>query len=96
MVKLELELPSEKEQTEQERKEYCSAIFAVFPRLEKDIKQKMYEELVNTYSTSIGLAKSKDEMLIEVTRGNGKMEGMAILLEMWRLANTEAQAKVDE
>lgn len=88
-MKLTLELPETKEQGEAERKEYCGAIFALFPRIEKDIKEKMYEELVKTYTEADDFNK--------VLRGQGIMEGMAILLEHWRLANLEHQEpKVDE
>ena len=88
-MKLELQLPQEKPQSETEYKAYCSLIFSVFPQLEKDIKEMMYEELVKTYTESDNFNK--------VLRGQGILEGMAILLEKWRLAFMEHQApKVDE
>lgn len=91
-MKLTLELPKEKEQTEEERATYCSAIFAIFPRLESDIKEKMYEQLITTYSIGVGMTKNKEERDFEIVRGNGIMEGMAILLESWRQAEAEHRA----
>ena len=93
---LELKLPEEKILSEAERKAYNGAIFAVFPIIEKDIRNKMYEELINTYTTSVGTAKSINEVALATARGSGIVEGMAILLEKWRLASLEAQAKPDE
>jgi hypothetical protein len=84
-MKLELQLPTEKPQSETEHKEYCGLIFSVFPQLEKDIKEMMYEELVKTYTESDNFNK--------VLRGQGILEGMAILLEKWRLAFVEHQQK---
>ena len=95
-MKIDLQIPEYKELTEPERKEYCATIFAVFPRLEKDIKEKMYEQLINTYTESIGTTKNAEERDFEVVRGNGIMEGMAILLELWRLASMEHQARPEE
>ena len=92
-MKLTLEFPKEEQQTEQDRISYCAAIFAVFPRLEKDIKTKMYEQLVATYTTSVGTSKKKEERDFEIVRGNGVLEGMAVLLEEWRVASKEHEAK---
>jgi hypothetical protein len=93
---MRLELPDTKEKTEQERKDYCSIIFSVFPTIEKDIKEKMYEQLIKTYSIGVGLAEDKAKVEMEVVRGNGKIEGMAELLEHWRLAFSEHQSPPDK
>lgn len=85
-MKITLELPNETEITETERAEYCAVIFAVFPRLDKDIREKMYEQLVSTYTG----ADDWDKVL----KGQGVMEGMAVLLEHWRLANSEHIASI--
>ena len=45
-MRLELSYNAEKEQTEQERKSYCASISSIFPLIEKDIKAKMYEQLI--------------------------------------------------
>lgn len=85
-MKLELELPDKKEQTEQERRDYCASVFAIFPRIEQDIKSTMYEQLVSTYTE----ADNWDKIL----KGQGIMEGMAVLLEKWSLANSEHIANI--
>ena len=95
-MKIDLQIPESKELTEVERKDYCASIFAIFPRLEKDIKEKMYEQLITTYTESIGTTRTREERDFEVVRGNGIMEGMAVLLEHWSLASAEHQAKQDE
>lgn len=80
---MKLELPESEELNEEERKAHNAAIFAVFPRLEKDIKAKMYEQLIQTYSENVGMAKTREEIVLATVRGNGIMEGMAQLLEKW-------------
>lgn len=92
-MKIELEIPIIKEQTEEERRDYCASIFAVFPKLEKDIKEMMYEQLIAIYSESIGLEKMREARDHTILRGNGIMEGMAMLLERWQIASSEHEAK---
>ncbi len=87
-MKIELQLPEDNEVSEAERKEYCAAIFAIFPRLEKDIKEKMYQQLVlgfTDFSGALDFAAAAKQAI----RYEGIMEGMAILLEHWRLASNE-------
>lgn len=79
-----LELSKKEEMSETERKDYCGAIFAIFPRLEKDIQEMMYEKLVETYTE----ADNWDKVL----KGQGIMEGMAILLTKWETASNEHKA----
>ena len=93
---VDIKQPEEKILTEAERRDYNAAIFAVFPRLEKDIKEEMFKELVKTYTESVGTAKTINEVALATARGSGIIEGMAILLEKWRLAQLEAQSKPDE
>ena len=88
-MKIELQLPTEKQLDEAEIKAHNAAIFAVWPRLEKEIKAKMYEQLITTYSENVGMAKTREEIVLATVRGNGIMEGMAILLEKWK---SDAQA----
>lgn len=90
-MKIELQIPEVKEIDEQERKAHNAAIFAVFPRIEAEIKSKMYEQLVNTYSENVAVAKTREEIVLATVRGNGIMEGMALLLEKW-----QADAKAHE
>lgn len=95
-MNIQLEIPKEEPQTEQERHDHCAAIFAVFPRIKKDIKEKMYEQLTNLYSVGIGTSKTKEERDFEIIRGNGILEGMAILLTDWQAAATEFEASAKE
>lgn len=94
---IELTPPEEKILSPSEQKDYNAAIFAVFPRLEANIKEEMFKELVKTYTLAVGSAKSVNEVALATARGSGIIEGMALLLEKWRLAQLEHQApKVDE
>ena len=71
----------EKEESESEWREYCTAIAAVWPRLEKDIKKFLHEQLVKTSLQS--------EIWEQVLVGRGVYAVMEILLEHWRKANAE-------
>lgn len=95
-MQLELKLPEEKILSEAEKKSYNSSIFAIFPIIEKDIKEQMLIELSKTYTESVGVAKSINEVALATARGSGIIEGMAILLEHWRLASLEAQSPKEE
>ena len=75
------DVDKEKEQSEQERVEYTAAIAAVFPRLEKDIKKFLYEQLIKTSMQ----AETWEQVLV----GRGVFAGMEILLDHWKKANTE-------
>jgi len=72
---------SEKEQTPAERAAYCAAISASFPRLEEDIKKLMYAQVL----WGAKAAANWDQVVF----GRGVLEGMALLLDRWRLANDE-------
>ena len=78
----------QKEETEEERIAYCSAVFAVFPRLKKDIERAVYQQLVHTFQNS----KTMDE----ITLGQGTANGMGILYELWQKASNEYEAKSKE
>lgn len=97
-MNIQLELPKEDKLDEAARKAHNAAIFAVFPRLEKEIKAKMYEQLILTYSENVGSAKTREEIVMTTVRGNGIIEGMAILLEKWKIdaGAHEADAKPEE
>lgn len=77
-----------KDMSEGERKDYCAVISAVFPRLEKDIKKFLYDQLIKTSMQ----AETWDQVLV----GRGVFAGMEILLEHWKTANDEHFAKVKE
>lgn len=71
----------EEEMPEQERREYCATIHAVFPRLEKDIKKFLAKQLL--------FVSNKSENWEQVLVGRGAFGGMDLLLEHWRIANQE-------
>ena len=75
------DIQDDKEQTEQDRKEYCATISAVFPRLEKDIKKFLHAQLIKTSMQ----AETWEHTLV----GRGVFAGMELLLEHWEKANTE-------
>lgn len=64
-----------------ERRAYCGAIHAVLPRLEKDIEQLLYHQL-------LFIAK-ECATWEQAVYGRGVMEGMSMLLEQWRSAGQE-------
>lgn len=65
----------EESMTEAERKEYCSAIAAVWPRLEKDIKKYLHKQLLFSANQS----ETWDQVLV----GRGAFAGMEILHQYW-------------
>ena len=65
----------EKPMNEQERKDYVSAITAVYPRLEKDIRRFLYLQLL--------VMSKESENWEQVLFGRGVFDGMAQLLEHW-------------
>jgi hypothetical protein len=56
----------------------------------------MYEELIKTYTESVGVSKSINETALATARGSGIIEGMAILLEKWRLSALEHQSPKED
>lgn len=74
----------EKEMSETERREYCSAIFAVWPRLEKDIKKFLHTQLM--------FSSNEADTWERVIFGRGTFNGLDLLLEHWRKAKTEYEA----
>ena len=79
------ETEEDKEMSESDRKEYVAAISAVFPRLEKDIKRLLYEQLMFT--------SNRAETWEQVILGRGTFNGMDILLNHWKTAHLEHTAK---
>lgn len=78
----------EKEMSEGERKEYCAAISAVWPRLEKDIKKFLYRQLL--------FISNEAETWERVIFGRGTYNGIALLEEHWRQADAEHRGEVKE
>lgn len=80
------DVAEDKDLSESERKEYCAAIFAAFPRLEKDIKKFLYQQLM-FISNQAGTWE-------EVIFGRGTFNGMDLLLDHWRKAAAEYQSSM--
>ena len=80
----------EEELDESERQAYNAAIFAVFPRLKKDIEKFMYEQLL--------FGANQADTWERVTFSRGTFNGFALLLEHWQNAakSHEADAKPEE
>lgn len=81
---------TEDELSETDRRAYCAAIFAVFPRLEKDIKKLLNEQLL--------FSANQADTWEKVIFGRGTFNGMALLLEKWKEASAEhiANSKTEE
>lgn len=78
------DVEDEKDMTESERQAYCAAIFAVYPRLEKDIKKMLYAQLMYVCNEA--------EIWERVIFGRGTFNGMDLLLEKWNKARAEYEA----
>ena len=74
-------LDDESPMTEAERKEYCSAIAAVWPRLEKDIKKFLFKQIMFNNNQAIDW----DQVLI----GRGVFAGQEMLYDYWKSINQE-------
>lgn len=79
------DLEEDEDMGENERKEYCAAISAVFPRIEKDIKRFLHEQLM--------FVCNQAETWERVIFGRGTFNGMDLLLEHWKKAHMEHTAK---
>ena len=75
----------EKKMSESERKEYVAAISAVFPRLEKDIKRFLHEQLM--------FIANQAQDMNQISFGRGTFNGMDLLLSHWRKAHLEHTVK---
>lgn len=75
------DIPEPKDQTEAERKGYCAQIFAIFPVIEKDIKELLHAQLMFISNEAANLE--------QVSFGRGTFNGMDILLEKWKKAAAE-------
>jgi len=82
------DLEDEKEMSANERKEYCAAIFAVWPRLEKDIKGFLYRQLM--------FSSNEAEDWDKVVFGRGTFNGMDLLYEHWKKAASEFESESKE
>lgn len=71
----------EKEESEAERRAYCAAIFAVWPRLEKDLKKMMHTQLM--------FSSNQSEDWFQTILGRGTFNGLSLPFEKWRMAQAE-------
>ena len=83
--KVELGDIEDKELTEAERKDYCAAISAVFPRIEKDIKKFQINQLMFISNESLNW----EQILV----GRGTFNALDLLLDHWRRAHLEHSVK---
>lgn len=74
--------------TATERLEYCAAIAGIWPRIEKDIRSLLHEQLIKTTLQSA----TWEEVLV----GRGVFAGMELLFEHWQKAVAEHQDNVSE
>lgn len=74
-------ITSEKEETEQEKKDYCAAVFAIFPRLQKKIKQMMHAQLM--------FSSFEADTWERVIFGRGTFNGLSLMLEELQQAHDQ-------
>lgn len=77
-----------KDMTQAERDAYCSAIFAVWPRLEKDLKEFMHDQLLFVCNNA--------EDMLQVSFGRGTFNGFDFLFDYWQTAASEWESKGKE
>lgn len=82
------DVQEEPELSETERREYCASIFAIFPRIEKDIKRMLYLQLL--------FANDNAGDWSQVLMSRGTCNGFYLLLEKWKTAASEHEAKAIE
>lgn len=75
------DVTEDEEMSESERRDYCAAIFAVFPRLEKDIKKFLYQQLM--------FSSNNATTWEQVIFGRGTFNGIDLLLDHWQKAQAE-------
>lgn len=78
------------EMSEQDRSAYCASIFAVWPRLKKDLKEFMYDQLM--------YAMNNTETFEQLLVARGTFNGFDLLFDFWQqaAAEHEAKGKLDE
>lgn len=78
----------EKDMSETERKEYCAAIFAIWPRLKKDLKKMLYTQLM--------FSSNEAETWERVVFGRGTFNGLDLMYDKWEKAATEFESMPKE
>jgi hypothetical protein len=81
-------IEDEKEMSKEERAQYCAAIFAIFPRLEKDIKRFLHRQLMFISNRAVNWE--------QVIFGRGTFNGIDLLYKYWKDAAAEFEAKPKE
>jgi len=81
LASIDLSDVEHKEESETERKEYCAAISAIFPRLEKTLKRFLYAQLM--------YASNEAETWERVIFARGTFNGLDIILEHLKQAHNE-------
>ncbi len=76
----------EEQLTEAEQKDYSAAIFAVFPRLQKDIRKFLHEQLMFSANQATDWE--------QVVFGRGSFNGISLLFEHWKKAADEHVANI--
>lgn len=74
--------------SETDRRAYCAAIFAVFPRIEKDMKKFLYDQLM--------FGMNQAQTWEQVIFARGTYNGIALLLEHWKKSANEHEVKSKE
>lgn len=88
LASLDLSDIEDKMLTEVERKAYVASIFAVWPRLEKDLKKFMYDQLL--------FASQKAATWEQVLFARGTFNGMDLIFEHWKIAANEFESSAIE
>ena len=71
----------DKDMSEGDRREYCASISGIYPRLEKDIKKFLHEQLMFMSNN----AENWDQVIF----GRGTFNGLDLLLTHWKKASAE-------
>lgn len=79
------DLEEDKDLSTEDRKGYCAAISAVWPRLEKDMKRFLHLQLM--------FGNNNAETWEQVLFSRGTFNGIDLLLEHWKKAHEEHIAK---
>lgn len=84
LASIDLSDIKEEEMSENERKEYNSAVSAVWPRLKKDIEKFIYDQLL--------FASNNTSNWEQLLMARGTINGFFLLEEKWKQAHIEHEA----
>ena len=88
LCSIDLKDIEDNEMSASEAKDYNASISAIFPRLEKDMKKFLHEQLM--------FIANKSENWNQVIFGRGTYNGIDLLLNHWRQAHTAHTARSGE